>query len=311
MKYLYVFLSSLTICFGSLFAYEFSIAAMFRNEAPYFKEWIEFHLLAGAEHFWLYDNLSEDNFKEVLAPYIQQGIVEVIPWTGEEFNIENTTQFPFLLQSEMVKDALCKAKGKSAWLAIIDIDEFLFPKKEKTITQCLEKHFSQAGAVFVSWLNFGTSGVYVPEGEPILDQLTKCSMRSYQKNGNGKSIWRPEKVDLDSIHWVHWANLTPGSTYVNGDGNVIVLEGEGANWDWALHDKHIRINHYFLRDENFFQKNRIGLTREGKGAYREETLWEFYELLSRIKDFAILNFLKTHHSDKYKEFWRKDAKNPY
>jgi hypothetical protein len=33
-----------------------SICAIFRHEAPYLREWIEFHKLIGAERFFLYDN---------------------------------------------------------------------------------------------------------------------------------------------------------------------------------------------------------------------------------------------------------------
>lgn len=303
LRKMHFLLGCISFFIGNLAAYEFAIAAMFRDEAPYFREWIEYHLMVGAEHFWLYDNLSQDNWHEVLDPYIEKGIVEIIPWTGVEFNIENTKAFPKALQVNMVKDSLRRAKGKAKWLTIIDIDEFIFPKKDKTIPECLQNHFSEAGAVFVNWLNFGTSRVRIPEGAPIIGKLTASAMRSYQKNGNGKSIWRPEEVDLDSIHWVHWAGLKAGSQYRNGDGKSVIMEGEGANWDWTLHDKYIRINHYFLRDENFFYGKRLALAQKKEGAYSEETLWDFYDLLSRIKDYSLINFIKKEHPSKYKEFW--------
>ncbi len=295
----------MSVFIGNLVAYEFAIATMFRDEAPYFKEWIEYHLMVGAEHFWLYDNLSQDNWQDVLDPYIKQGIVEVIPWSGAEVKVENTKEFPFTAQVNMVRDALRIAKGKAKWIAIIDVDEFIFPKKEKTIPLCLENHFSDAGAVFVNWLNFGTSGIHIREGEPIIHKLTTSSMKSYQKNGNGKSIFRPEEVELPEVHWVHWAMLKSGSNYMNGDGKSVIMTGAEANWDWCLHDKYIRINHYFLRDENFFQEKRLALAQRKEGSYSEETLWEFYDLLSRIKDYSLLNFIKKEHPDKYKEFWSK------
>ena len=33
-----------------------AICAIYRDEAPYLREWIEFHRLVGVEHFFLYDN---------------------------------------------------------------------------------------------------------------------------------------------------------------------------------------------------------------------------------------------------------------
>ena len=52
-----------------------SIAAIYRNEAPYLREWIEFHKLVGVERFFLYNNESTDDHRAVLAPYVEAGIV--------------------------------------------------------------------------------------------------------------------------------------------------------------------------------------------------------------------------------------------
>ena len=57
-----------------------SICASFRNEAPYLREWIEFHRMMGVDRFYLYDNRSEDGWKAVLQPFIDMGIVEVTYW---------------------------------------------------------------------------------------------------------------------------------------------------------------------------------------------------------------------------------------
>ena len=40
--------------------------AIFKNEAAYLAEWIEFYRLIGVEHIYLYDNCSTDNPKAVL-----------------------------------------------------------------------------------------------------------------------------------------------------------------------------------------------------------------------------------------------------
>lgn len=57
-----------------------SVCAIFQDEAPYLREWIEYHRLMGAEHFYLYDNDSHDEFLEVLQPYINKRIVTLIDW---------------------------------------------------------------------------------------------------------------------------------------------------------------------------------------------------------------------------------------
>ena len=45
-----------------------ALVAIFSNDGRFLKEWIEFYLIQGVEHFYLYNHLSQDNFKEVLKP---------------------------------------------------------------------------------------------------------------------------------------------------------------------------------------------------------------------------------------------------
>ena len=60
--------------------YRLSLCLIFKNEAPFLKEWIDYHTIVGVDHFYLYNNNSDDNYKEVLEPYIRQGIVTLIEW---------------------------------------------------------------------------------------------------------------------------------------------------------------------------------------------------------------------------------------
>ena len=49
----------------NLFLYDLAVVAIMKNEAPYVKEWLDYHLLAGVDHFFIYDNETPDNLKEV------------------------------------------------------------------------------------------------------------------------------------------------------------------------------------------------------------------------------------------------------
>src|SRR5436190_22744853 len=60
--------------------YNLAVCAMFQNEARFLKEWLEFNILIGVEHFYLYNNYSTDNYLEILQPYIDAGIVDCIGW---------------------------------------------------------------------------------------------------------------------------------------------------------------------------------------------------------------------------------------
>ena len=45
-----------------------AICAVYRNEAPYLREWIEFHRLVGVERFFLYNNRSTDTTWAYYSP---------------------------------------------------------------------------------------------------------------------------------------------------------------------------------------------------------------------------------------------------
>ena len=84
MKTIIIFLSSILLNISHTLAYEheLSICAIFQNEAPYLKEWLDYHLHVVVEHFWLYNNESQDDFRPILQPYIDAGIVDLIESPG-------------------------------------------------------------------------------------------------------------------------------------------------------------------------------------------------------------------------------------
>ena len=57
-----------------------AVCAIYRDEAPFLREWIEFHRLVGVDRFFLYDNGSVDDGRSVLAPYEDEGLVVRQEW---------------------------------------------------------------------------------------------------------------------------------------------------------------------------------------------------------------------------------------
>ena len=54
----------------NLFLYDLAVVAIMKCEGHYVKEWLDYHLLAGVDHFFIYDNDSPDNQREVVQPYV-------------------------------------------------------------------------------------------------------------------------------------------------------------------------------------------------------------------------------------------------
>lgn len=269
--------------------FEVAICSIFKNEAPYLREWIEFHRIVGVEHFYLYNNCSEDNFEQVLAPYVEEGIVELIDWSFEP----KTRQDWLKIQRQAYYDGASRALGETKWLAIIDIDEFIFPVKDKTIQRFLQD-FENEASVGINWQNFGTSHIQkLDQSKLMIEQLIYRANRTLPINGQIKSITKPECINLDpegpkvfnSNGWnPHRVKLKKGFQLV--DVRHKVLKGF-SNPDTPV--GRIRIHHYATRDEIAFQAK---LNKPNQGPDRVKRLKQRAKQMNEVKDKSILIFAK-------------------
>jgi hypothetical protein len=291
------FLFLLTINTLSLFSYELGIVTLFRNEANYLKEWIEYHHMLGVDHFLLYNDRSSDNWEEVLKPYIESNLVEVFEWHKDE----KTPLFP-TWQIMAYKDGLRKSRGNTKWLAFIDVDEFILPKKSATILECLDQFFPTASGIYMCWRNFGTGGVYLNPGEPILTRLTACSDLFHPRNASGKSIVKVEDVWINQVWSPHQLVLYANAQYYNGSGQPLSFVGTDLQINPSHTSELIQVNHYVMRDENFYQDVRMpkAISKE----YGElNLLKEHYKSFNHTHDYQMIEFLKEKHPTMYHTFW--------
>jgi len=220
--------------------YYLTIGTIFKNEAKWLKEWIEFHRLVGVEHFYLYNNLSDDHYLEVLTPYINKGIVTLIDWP---YLINCSDQFTSI-QVEAMKD--CISKADSHWIALLDVDEFLFPSKLDKLKQFLMPFdHNNVGAIFVNWYMYGTSYVdEIPENKLLVETLTKRGEKPFC---TGKLILKPRTVtNFLNIHYPYML-----------DGYIAIYPNFIVATDWFADDSNsdiIRINHYWSRDRKYFDE---------------------------------------------------------
>jgi hypothetical protein len=159
-----------------------SLCSMYREGAEYLPEWIEFHLAVGVERFFLYNNRSTDNHREVLAPYVKEGIVTVRDWP---------LPLPPAL-SRAFDDCLSMHRDDSRWIGFLDTDEFLYSPTGQPLPKVLEE-FEQWPAVGVNWALFGTSGhVEKPDGLVIENYVRRTGK---QEHGTPiKSIVDPRRT---------------------------------------------------------------------------------------------------------------------
>lgn len=233
------------------YQYEVAIGAIFQNEAPYLKEWIEFHKLVGVQHFYLFNNLSSDDYAAVLAPYISAGEVDLIEWPY----IKTSPEHWYQIQCAAYDRAIEMAYGKAKWLAILDSDEFLFPTESDDLRIFL-KDYEAYGGLGVNWQMFGTSGIVkIPADKLMIEMLLLKAPEQFEEHVNMKSIVRPETVaSCQSPHFVIYK-----LGYFSVDANKKQFAGP---FPPSIAVDKIRINHYWSRDEDYFYRVKVS-RREG------------------------------------------------
>jgi Glycosyl transferase family 2 len=125
------------------------------------------------EHFYLTDDGSTDNAHEILSPYIAAGQVTMYDAISKWKPFRQTGMY-----KGMFLDLLFK--NESQWVAVIDLDEYLYAPDTRSIPSVLKQHedlavvgtysFSESNENIISsgvdssyfpgvnWLIFGSSG---------------------------------------------------------------------------------------------------------------------------------------------------------
>jgi Glycosyltransferase family 92 len=136
---------------------------MFKNEAAFFPEWIEFHRLVGVDHFYLYNNFSSDAFQTVLQPYLDEGIVTLTDWPVPQGLV---TAFQHCLQSY---------GSTSQWIACMDLDEYLVPTRAYNVPDILRLKEAYPMVAYF-WKLFGTGGQLRRNPDKLVcEQFTQCA----------------------------------------------------------------------------------------------------------------------------------------
>ena len=216
-----------------------SATCIIKNEAEYMPEWLEYHLLVGFEKFYVYDNESTDNIKQILRPYIDSGIVEYTYWPG------------VAMQMPAYRDCIERHKGETFWLAVIDIDEFIVADSGN-IAKSLNT-FENYAAVVLQWLVYGDNNI--PKKEPGLVVERFTAHNSFDiKTEMCKSIVNPRKIEVKNLHLPAPIN---GYYAVNAIGKKIIPVSNARIQNGTY--KNIHINHYIFKSyEEFLIKKTKG-----------------------------------------------------
>ena len=256
--------------------YKLALCALFRDEARFLKEWIEYYLMLGVEHFYLLNHMSKDNPEAVLQPYIDRGLVTL---THDKRDPKKNPSVYYTIQNGHYDDILKKTADTVEWLACFDIDEYLVPLQDDTIVQLLERYPDYA-AVSFNWVMYGTSGVQrVPDSKLMIETLNK---RKGDTQVTTKMITRPRCTER--VHCAHTPRLYPGFMKCVEDGTPFAYKEYTLPGDPQV----ARLHHYFFKDRDFIA-TKASWTEHG---HKPSEWWEKTDAeYSAVEDTTIHRFV--------------------
>ena len=260
--------------------YKVAIAGIFKNEAVYLKEWIEFHKLVGVEHFYLYNNNSDDNYLEVIEPYINEGIITLVQWPYNQ------------QQMEAYMHCIKNFSEEVTWIGFIDLDEFVIPVKTNNLYDLLKDYEDKYGSVLVYWKMFG-AGRYIDRDLKGL-VVEDFYLAAPKHHDIGKCFYNTNfEFDFDSkhnryLHHMLWTkikniNIPPVDVF----GNV-VLQGVTPP---PRGEFSVQINHYATKSWSEFKlKKAKGDVYFKVNPHDEEYFYRLNQYCTHC-DFKIYKFL--------------------
>ncbi len=254
------------------------VCCVFKNEAPYLKEWIEFHLACGFEKIYLIDNDSTDNFRAVLEPFIERGVVYLKRSESDGMNARIQAREYNAMLPKIEED-----QGEDCWVAFLDVDEYLFSVSGEDIGTVLRSFEGQkVAAVLSNWLMFGTSGhKQLEDGKPMIEQLTRRAPLEHNENGNFKPI-----AYLVNIYRFFEGPHRPIPKF-----DARFYYSDGSEFDPGSRPrKHfpLRINHYWYRSEDYYYNHKRD-KRKAFGDVRKKELEEWHiKRCNEVEDREIL-----------------------
>ena len=269
----------------NLFLHDLAIVAILKNEGPYLKEWLDYHLLAGVSHFYLYDNSSTDNYAAIVRPYVEAGIVTSKYFPGES------------MQFAAYDDAVQNYRFYCRNMAFIDLDEFLFPKSTtEPVTATLDEIFDEfpnASGLAINWQLFGSNGEKTADySRGVLERFTRRAQSDWVVpipkrtipggNAQVKTVANPRRIAFFTSP--HFPIYFEENYSVNERGKFVA-----SYCNEPVTAEKIVINHYNVKSlEEHRQKILKG--RAGKqSSYLDSSWFDMYDR-NEIFDDSILTY---------------------
>ncbi len=223
---------------------QLGIVVIIRNEASYLPEWLAYHHALGVQHFFIYDNGSDDELHEVIEAWVNHGLVTLVHWPLPGGQIDAYSH------------ALRFYGPSVAWLAFIDVDEFVVPLVDDDILTLLAR-WPDAADIRMPRVDFGFSGHRTPPDGLTIEAYTEVADvfgRDPAKPPRVKTVLQPRAVSAMGIH-----TATVPDTPTSDAGWPLPGKTIGV----GCHD-FVQVNHYYTRSFEEFEAKRFRGSATGR-----------------------------------------------
>ncbi|SER57005.1 glycosyltransferase family 2 protein [Rhizobium sp. NFR03] len=255
-----------------------TICAIAKNEGRYIVEWLAYHLAIGVDRIHVYSNESEDNQSAKLDAIARQD--SRITWT-EWKSLPGVSP-----QVSAYNDFLKRVS--TPWVCFIDIDEFLVPLEDATITEWLSTIPSDVSSVHINWRGFGSAGVEDSNYQLVTRTFDMAAAVGWGNHHHFKTIARTDLATEAMIHNV----ITSSGRSTISDFSEFEMVNNGLS-NRIVHHR-IQINHYQCKTfEEFSARMRRGDANvpDGPGKLRDASIERFKQLdLNDERNTAIRRF---------------------
>ncbi len=247
--------------------YFFTVGAIFKNEAAIMHEWISHYLLEGADHIYLVDNGSSDEYETIVQPFIDRGQVTLM------LNAKRHAQ------QEILHNYFLPLRLLSEWMLAVDLDEFMYARSG-TITEILRQVPEQVASVRVPWKMYGSSGHKQQPPGSVVRGFVRRNDSGFNKGR--KAFFRSSATSV--IH-THDAEVD-GITVTLQIGNVCVNDLKCIRASQAkklANSTSLQLNHYAIQSLQWFVNTKMSrgdIASEDAENVRDFTYFDRYEAAS-------------------------------
>ena len=244
-----------------------------KNESAYLREWLDYHLLVGVDHFFLYDQDDNEVSRALLAPYEQRGVVTRYPWTQwDGTRYDGPTRF-YQCNKNHLGFAHCAANHRHEvqWLMKIDVDEFISPldNQADATTWLRTVNPRRVQGCRIPRIDFGSNGHLHPRPEPVIAAYTQreSTPSNHKDLANGDCL-STNRYCFSS----HWWRYRLGS-------QLRPMVTTKLGW---------QINHYYTKSKDeFYHRQNVC-----RGRHPSDDRWQQIEArCNRVTDEGMLKFV--------------------